>query len=57
MASYLITYKKKHGRETRLVEMPSLPKLLLWIVKNGSRCCCVSIRMVEEINYAHSRSD
>lgn len=47
MASYLITYKKKHGRETRLVEMPSLPKLLNWISKHGASCTSVLIQLVE----------
>lgn len=47
MASYLITYKKKHGRDTKLVEMPSIAKLMNWISKNGASCSYVLIQLVE----------
>ena len=45
---YLITYKRKAGRVTRLVEMPSLPKLLAWINKNGAGCDTILIQCVED---------
>ena len=48
MATYLITYKKKRGRDTCLVEMPSLAKLLQWIERNGAACDTVLIQRVEE---------
>lgn len=48
MVSWLITYKKIHGRDTRLVEMPSEKKLLEWIKKNASSCRTILIQRVEE---------
>lgn len=50
MVSWLITYKKIHGRDTRLVEMPSEKKVLEWITKNASSCRTVLIQRVEEWN-------
>ena len=49
MGAYLITYKKKRGRDTCLVEMPTLSKLLQWIEKNGASCSTVLIQLVEEV--------
>ena len=49
MESYLITYRKKRGRTTYLVEMPNLPKLLAWIEKNGAGCDMVLIQRVEGV--------
>ena len=48
MAKYLITFKRKNGRVTHLVEMPSMPKLLAWIEKHGSNCDTVLIQRVED---------
>ncbi len=48
MDKYLITFKRKNGRKTYLVEMPSMPKLLAWIEKNGAGCDTVLIQRVEE---------
>jgi len=48
MAKYLITFRKKNGRVTYLVEMPSMPKLLAWIDKNGDQCDTVLIQCVED---------
>lgn len=49
MAGYLITYKRKRGRKTFLVEMPSMGKLLAWIEKNGASCETVLIQRVEGV--------
>lgn len=48
MVSWLITYKKIHGRDTRLAEMPSEKKLLERIKKNASSCRTILIQRVEE---------
>lgn len=48
MTKYLITFKRKAGRVTHLVEMPSMPKLLAWIEKNGAGCDTVLIQRVED---------
>ncbi len=48
MVSWLITYKKIHGRYIQLVEMPSEKKLLEWIKKNASSCSTILIQRVEE---------
>lgn len=48
MNKYLITFRKKNGRVTYLVEMPSMPKLLAWIEKNGAQCDTVLIQRVED---------
>lgn len=48
METYLITFKRKNGRLTHLVEMPSMPKLLAWIEKHGSNCDTVLIQRVED---------
>lgn len=48
MTKYLITFKRKAGRVTHLVEMPSMPKLLAWIEKNGVGCDTVLIQRVED---------
>lgn len=45
---YLITFKRKNARVTHLVEMPSMPKLLAWIEKNGANCDTVLIQRVED---------
>lgn len=47
MQTYLITYRKKNRREEDLVEMPSLPKLLAWLSKNGHQCNAILIRVVD----------
>ncbi len=47
MQSYLITYRKKHRRESDLVEMPSIPKLLAWISKNAQLCSTILIQVIE----------
>lgn len=44
MATYLITYKKRGARDTRLVEMPSELKLMNWIAKNANSCETVLIQ-------------
>lgn len=44
MAVYLITYKKRMGRNTRLVEMPNEAKLLKWLSENATRCDTVVIQ-------------
>ena len=48
MDHFLITYRYKRGRQTCLVEMPSVPKLLAWIEQNAARCDTVLIQRVEE---------
>lgn len=47
MQTYLITYRKKNRKEEDLVEMPSMPKLLAWISKNGLLCSTILIQVVE----------
>lgn len=44
MATYLITYKKRGEKDTRLAEMPNEFKLLSWISKNASYCDTVLIQ-------------
>lgn len=48
MDRYLVTYRNKRGRQTYLVELPSIPKLLAWIEKNAARCDTVLIQRTEE---------
>lgn len=48
MDRFLITYSRKRGRQTNLVEMPSIPKLLAWIEKNAAQCDTVLIQRTEE---------
>ena len=45
---YLITYRRKRGWQTYLVELPSTPKLLAWIEKNAAQCDTVLIQRMEE---------
>ena len=47
MNSYLVTYKRKRGREEVLIELPSIEKLLKWIEENTTRCRWVHITVVE----------
>lgn len=47
MASYLITYKKNGGRDTRLVEMPNEVKLLKWLSENATKCDTIVIQREE----------
>lgn len=49
MDSYLVSYRHKRGRQTYVVELPSIPKLLAWIEKNAARCDTVLIQRVEEV--------
>lgn len=44
MATYLITYKKRGSRDTRLVEMPSELKLMNWIAQKANQCDTVLIQ-------------
>ena len=44
MATYLITYKKRGEKDTRLAEMPNEFKLLNWIAKNADACDTVLIQ-------------
>lgn len=48
MDHYLITYRHKRGRQTYLVELPSIPKPLSWIERNAARCDTVLIQRTEE---------
>lgn len=45
--SYLITYRKRRGREDRLIELPSLQRLMDWIARNAAGCSMVLIQRVE----------
>lgn len=47
MGEWIIVFQRRDEEEDNMVIMPSIPKLLLWIAKNGSKCCEVSIRLVE----------
>lgn len=43
MYSYLITYRTGYNQEN-LVEMPSLWKLLLWVLRNAANCPFICIQ-------------
>ena len=47
MATYLITFKRRGGRGTRLVEMPNEAKLLKWLSENATRCDTIVIQREE----------
>lgn len=47
MAEWIIVYQKKGADDDCIVVMPSITKLLSWIVKHASKCSTVSIRLVE----------
>jgi len=47
MGEWWITFRLNSKEEDGMVIMPSIPKLLLWIAKYGSRCSEVYIRLVE----------
>ena len=46
---WLVLYKRHRGKTERLIELPSMQKLMQWIEKNAAGCECVRIlRVVEE---------
>lgn len=47
MKSYLVTYKKRRGRQEYLIELTSIERLLEWIRANGPGCSFVYIQVVE----------
>lgn len=46
---WLVLYKRHRGKIERLIELPSMEKLMRWIEKNANDCEWVRIlRVVEE---------
>ena len=46
--TYLITYKKRKEKDTSLVEVSGMVKLLAWIAENAGKCDTVFIQREEE---------
>ena len=44
MATYLITYKRRRGRQEFVIELPNETRLLRWIAKNADTCDSVLIQ-------------
>ena len=45
MPIYLITYKKRGEKDTSLVEVSGVLKLLSWIAENANKCDTVLIQV------------
>lgn len=45
---WLVLYKRVRGRTERLIELPSMEKLMRWIEKNANDCEWVRILRVAE---------
>ena len=48
MGEWWIRFRLNGNEEERMVVMPSIPKLLLWIAKYGSQYSEVNICLIED---------
>lgn len=48
MGEWWIRYRLIDSEDECMVVMPSIPRLLLWIVKYGSKCSEVNICLIED---------
>lgn len=45
--SWLITYRKRRGRNEYMIELSSVQKLMDWIARNAAGCSMVLIQRAE----------